>query len=423
MTPRLIFVLVAVGAAALVTSGCGNDVPAGAVAKVGDSTIDKAEFDKWLATATQGTAQGGAAAAPDPENDFEECAQSIVSQPVPQGSETPSEADARKQCKDQYEQLKDEVMQFLIQAQWVQQEAEEQGVEVTDAEVKRSFEDQKRQAFPKERDYQEFLESSGMSEEDILFRVRLDTLQNKLTQKITEDEGKVSDEEVEDYYEENKETFAQPERRDLNVVLTKTEERAEQALEELENGSSFRAVAREFSIDEASKSQGGKLPDVAKGQQERALDEAVFSAQRGELEGPVRTQFGYYVFEVTDVTPASQQSLEEAEETIKNLLRSQKQQEALDGFIKDFREEYKDKTDCADDYVIAECSNAPKDRTETGPASGGAPQTPAPQTGAPPTPGAPPTGAPPTGAPPTGAPPTGGAPPAAPPTAPAPAQP
>jgi len=418
MTLRLIVVLVAVGAAALVTSGCGSDVPAGAVAKVGDSTIDKAEFDKWLATATQGTAQGGAAASLDPENDFEECAQSIVSQPVPQGSEKPSEADARKQCKDQYEQLKDEVMQFLIQAQWVQQEAEEQGVEVTEAEVRRSFEDQKRQAFPKERDYQEFLESSGMSEEDILFRVRLDTLQNKLTQKITEDEGKVSDEEVGDYYEENKETFAQPERRDLNVVLTKTEERAEQALEELENGSSFRAVAREFSIDEASKSQGGKLPDVAKGQQERALDEAVFSAQRGELEGPVRTQFGYYVFEVTDVTPASQQSLEEAEETIKNLLRSQKQQEALDGFIKDFREEYKDKTDCADDYVIAECSNAPKDRTETGPASGGAPQTPAPQTGAPPTPGAPPTGAPPTGAPPTG-----GAPPAAPPTAPAPAQP
>ena len=49
MTLKLTFALVAVGGAALITSGCGNDVPAGAVAKVGDSTIEKSEFDKWLA--------------------------------------------------------------------------------------------------------------------------------------------------------------------------------------------------------------------------------------------------------------------------------------------------------------------------------------------------------------------------------------
>jgi foldase protein PrsA len=194
------------------------------------------------------------------------------------------------------------------------------------------------------------------------------------------------------------------------VVLTKTEGKAKDALEQLEDGDSFKAVSKEFSIDEASKAQGGKLPDVAKGQQEKALDEAVFSAEKGDLEGPVKTQFGYYVFRVADITPASQQSLEQAKETIKNLLRSQQQQEALDEFIKDFREEYKDKTDCDEDYLIPECSNAPREKTDTGPVSGGSPQAPAPQgTPTPPT-GAPPTGAPPTGAPPTGAPPTGGAP-------------
>ena len=368
----------------LIATGCGNDVPAGSVAKVDDSTIEKDEFDKWLATAAKGQAQGGAAAAPDPP-EFEKCAQAIVNQPLPQGSKKPSEAQARKQCEDQYDQLKNEVMQFLIQAEWVQQEAEAQGVEVSDAEVRRSFEDQKKQAFPKEKDYEEFLKTSGMTEEDILFRVKLDTLQTKLTQKITEDEGKVSDEDVEEYYDENKERFAQPERRDLNVVLTKTEEKANEAMQALEDGDSFKEVSKEFSIDEASKAQGGKLPDVAKGQQEKALDEAVFSAEKGELEGPVKTQFGYYVFEVSDITPASQQSLEQANETIKNLLRSQQQQEAIDEFIKDFREEYKDKTDCDEDYLIPECSNAPSEKTDTGPASGAAPVTPTPQ-GAPPTP-------------------------------------
>ena len=161
MTLKLTFALAAVGGAALITSGCGNDVPSGAVAKVGDSTIEKSEFDKWFATATKSATQGGAAAAPDPDDDFEKCAQAIVSQPVPQGSQKPSEEDARKQCKDQYEQLKDEVMQFLIQAEWVEQEAENQDVKVSDAEVERSLEDQKKQAFPKEKDYQEFLEDLG----------------------------------------------------------------------------------------------------------------------------------------------------------------------------------------------------------------------------------------------------------------------
>ena len=157
---KLSAALAALGSAALLTA-CGNDVPSGAVAKVGDSTIEKAEFDKWLATAAQGAAQGGQAAAPDPP-DFDKCAQAITSQPAPQGSDKPSEADAKKQCKDQYDQLKNEVMQFLIQSEWVQQEAEEQGVKVSDAEVRRSFEDQKKQAFPKDKDYQEFLKTSGM---------------------------------------------------------------------------------------------------------------------------------------------------------------------------------------------------------------------------------------------------------------------
>ena len=177
-------------------------------------------------------------------------------------------------------------MQFLIQAEWVQQEAEDRDVEVSDAQVKKSFEDQKKQAFPKEADYQKFLKSSGMSEEDILFRVKLDQLQTKLTQKVTKDKVKISDEDIEEYYEKNKKRFAQPERRDLNVVLTKTKAKADEAKSKLEGGESFKAVSKEYSIDEASKGQGGKLPDVSKGQQEKALDKAVFAAKKGQLEGP-----------------------------------------------------------------------------------------------------------------------------------------
>ena len=134
-----------------------------------------------------------------------------------------------------------------------------------------------------------------MSEEDILFRVKLDILQPKLTQKVTEGKTKVTDADIKAYYEKNKKRFAQPQRRDLNLVLTKTKAKADQAKKALESGKSFKAVAKKFSIDQASKAQGGKLPDVTKGQQDKAVDKAVFAAKKGQLLGPVKGQFGYDV--------------------------------------------------------------------------------------------------------------------------------
>ncbi len=375
---KLAAALLVSGAGAAALAGCGNDVPTGSVAKVGDATITKKEFDKWLRTAAISQAQGGQASIPDPP-DFRRCVAAKQKQPTPEGGEKPSAESLRKQCDQEFDRLKGDVMQFLIQAQWVQQEAEAQDVKVSSAEAKRAFDDQKKQAFPNDKAYRQFLESSGMSEEDIVFRVKLDTLQQKLTRKITEDEQKVSNEDIAEYYEKNKKRFAQPERRDLRVVLTKSRPKAAQAKRELSGGGSFRAVAKKYSIDEASKSQGGKLPNVAKGQQEKAFDRAIFQARKGRLQGPVKTQFGFYVFEVSEIKPSSQQSLDQSRETIRSLLTSQRQQKALDEFIKDFREEYKDKTNCAEDYRVAECENGPEEGADTGPASGGAPQPGPPQ--------------------------------------------
>ena len=360
-------------AAATVVAGCGNDVPSNSVAKVGDVAITKKEFDRWLKTDAK--QQGGQAAVPDPPK-FSKCVASLKKTPRPKGVPKQSDSALKKQCKQQYDQLKAEVMQFLIQAQWVEQEAEARGVKVTDAEVRRALEDQKKQAFPKEADYQKYLKQSGMSEQDILLRVKLDTLQTKLTQKVTEDKTKVTEADIKDYYDKNKKRFAQPERRDLQVVLTKNKAKADQAKQQLSSGKSFKEVAKKFSIDQASKAQGGKLPDFSKGQQDKALDKAVFGAKKGQLSGPVKTQFGFYVFKVTKIKKAAQQSLERAKETIRNVLRSQRESKALNAFIKDFREKYKDKTKCADDFRVAECKNGPKEKTQTGPATGGAPATP-----------------------------------------------
>jgi foldase protein PrsA len=373
ITLKILLPLALTGTSLAVLSACGNDVPPGAVAKVGDETITQDEFTKWLTAAVKSQAQGGAATVPDPP-DYSKCVAAKKKQPV-QGQSKQTDAALKKQCKSEYTTLKRQVMQFLIQASWVEQEADKQNINVSDKTVQASFEKQKKQAFPTDKAYQQFLKTSGMSEADILFRVKLSQLQEKLTKKVTNDAAKVSNADVEAYYDKNKKRFAQPERRDLHVVLTKTQDKANQARQALDSGTAWKDVAKQYSIDEASKAQGGKLASVAKGQQDKALEEAVFAAQKGDLKGPVKTQFGWYVFEVDKITPASQQSLEESRDAIKSLLEGQRKQKALDAFIKDFRDQYKDKTQCADDYRVAECSNAPKDEaTDTGPSQSAQPE-------------------------------------------------
>jgi foldase protein PrsA len=381
---------------ALALAACGGDnVPGNAVAKVDDTTIKKATFDHWLqiaAISSAGAAQG--ANAPKPQipdaPEFTTCvANKKKTQPKPaKGQPTPSDADLKAQCKQEYEGLRDQVMQLLIQNEWVSGEAKQQDIKLSDAEVKKAFDTQKKQSFPKEKDYQEFLKTSGFTEADVLFRVRLEQLSNKLREKIVKGKDKVTDEQIKTYYEKNKKRFAQPERRDLRIVLTRNKAKADQAKAALEGGDSWKSVAKEYSIDQASKDNGGQLLAVAKGQQEPSLDKAVFGAQKGQLTGPVKTQFGYYVFEVQKVTPASQQNQQQATQTIKGILASENQQKALDKFIKDFQKEWKEKTNCKKGFVTQDCKNAPKAKTTGATTPPGAqpnqpqqpPQQPAPQT-------------------------------------------
>ncbi len=394
-------------AGAIAVSGCGDDVPPNAVATVDGTPIKKAEFNHWLKAAAGSQAQpgGGAAAVPDAPK-FTKCIATKRAAQAPQGASKPTAKQAKEQCQQEYDGLKDQVMQFLISSQWIQKEANAQGVEASQGEIQKSFEEQKKQSFPKDEDYKKFLQTSGQTEADLKFRVKLDVLTNEIRKKITEDEGKVTDDDIKEYYDKNKKQFGTPESRDLLVVLTENKADADKAKQALEDGQDFNDVAKRYSIDDASKQQGGKLAGVTKGQQEKALDEAVFKAKKGVVVGPVKTQFGYYVFEVEKVKPATQQPLAKAKDSIRNLLKSQGEQKALDDFVKDFQKKYKDETKCAKGFVIEDCDNAPKPKDQ--PASGGAPQG-GPAPGGPQAPG----GATPQGVPPGGAPvpvPQGGAP-------------
>ena len=347
---------------AAIVAGCGDEggIPGNAVAEVDGTPIERTEYDHWLNVAAKSSGAPNAAVPKPPE--FTECvAQAKKTQAKPaEGQPKLTDQQLKDQCKQQYEQLRDQVLGLLISFEWIEREAADQGVKVTDEEVNKSFEEQKKQTFPKDADYQKFLKDSGQTEEDVRMRVRLDLLSNKIRDKVIKGKDQVSEQQITDYYNKNKERFAQPERRDLSIVLTKTEAKANEAKQALQDGESFKSVAKEYSTDDASKAQGGKLPAVAKGQQEKAFDDAIFAADKGKITGPVKTQFGFYVFKVDKIVEASQQTRDEAKETIKQLLASQNQQKALDAYVKDFRKRWKEQTDCREGFVTQDCKNAPK---------------------------------------------------------------
>jgi foldase protein PrsA len=121
-------------------------------------------------------------------------------------------------------------------------------------------------------------------------------------------------------------------------------------------------VAKRVSIDPTSKADGGLLKEVVKGEEEKALDTAIFSTKIGVLSGPINTPFGYYVFEVLTTTPGTQRTLAQVQSTIKEQLTATAQQQALSKFVKGFKKKWLAKTECRSGYVVADCKayKAPK---------------------------------------------------------------
>ena len=358
---RIALSLTAVAGVGATFAACGG-VPGNAVATVDGEAIEKSDFTHWMTVAAKSTGQANAAV-PDPEAGYAKCiAAKRKATPAPaKGQPKVTDAQLKTQCTQEYEQLRNQVLQLLISFKWIQSEAD-------DAWTSRSRTPRSRSPSPsrrsspsrRKRTTRSSSSTSGQTEADILQRVKLDLLSNKIRDKVVKGKDTVSDKAIADFYNKNKARFAQPEKRDLRVVLTKGKAEADKAKAALDSGESWTKVAKKYSIDDTSKASGGKLPAQAKGTLDKELDDAVFSAKKGELVGPVKTQYGYYVFTVTDVTEASQQTLAEAKETIKQTLQSQNQQKALDTFVKDFTKRWKEKTECSEGYKTSDCKNGPK---------------------------------------------------------------
>lgn len=379
-TLRILLALGAFFVAATVLAACGsssdNSVPSDAVANVDGTPITKADYEKWATITVKGSAQGAAVAIPDPPT-YTKCIATLRRQSRPaRGQPAPTDVTLRAQCRQQNEQIVQQTMGTLIQNAWIEKEAKEQGVTVSDADVQRQLAATKRQSFPTEKAYQRFLKQSGMTDADVLERVRIQALATALTRKIQNSAAPVTDAQIQSYYNRNRAQFAVPERRDVELILTRNQAQANAAKSAVEGGTSWAAAARQYSTDAASKATGGLQRGVSQGQQDRALDEATFSSKKGVIVGPVRGQFGYYVVRVKSITPARQTPLAEARAQIRALLQQQGTQQKMTTFVRDFQNRWRGKTNCREGFVVQLCKNAPVIRTTstaatTPPASGG----------------------------------------------------
>jgi foldase protein PrsA len=346
-------------------SACGGGIPGDAVVNVGGNAITKTAFQHWMSVAASSSAltSGEKPVIPEPPRYTACIAHLAATAPKPaKGQKAPTTAQLKSQCEQQYKSLQSEVLSFLISSQWVLSEASSLGVSLSDSQVHKEFVKIKSAQFPKAAEFEKFLQTSGQSVSDLLLRVKLNLLSSKIQKQVVKDKGTVTEAQITKYYNENKSRYGTPEKRNVRIVLTKTEAAAASAKKEIESSKNFAAVAKKDSIDPTSKTNGGLLTEVVKGEEEKALDEAIFKASKGVLGGPVKTPFGYYVYEVVSVTAGTQQALSQVKSTIKQQLVATSQQKALSAFVKNFKKKWQGKTECRSEYMVADCKGykAPK---------------------------------------------------------------
>ncbi len=267
-TRRSIGALCAFFVVAAAAVGCGgDDVPGNAVATVNGTAVTRSDFDHWMTVFAKSSAsqaqQGGSSTTtstvPDPP-DYAACVKAKRAAAAKTKSKArPTDAQLKKQCATEYTTLRDQALGLLIASKWLEGEATDQGIKVTPAEVTKSIDTQRKEQYPKEADFQKALKDAGFTMEDLRFQTRLQQLQEKLVAKISKGAKAPTAQQISAYYEKNKSQFGSAETRDLHIVLTKDKATAEKAKQAIEGGDSWSSVAKKYSTDDASKSQGGKL--------------------------------------------------------------------------------------------------------------------------------------------------------------------
>jgi peptidyl-prolyl cis-trans isomerase C len=146
-----------------------------------------------------------------------------------------------------------------------------------------------------------------------------------------EGEGKVTEKEIRDFYKQNQKSFIN-EKISARHILLKSKKEAEAVLKEINAGGDFAKLAASKSIG-PSGPKGGDLGSFGRGQMVPEFEKTAFALKKGEVGGPVRTQFGYHIIKVTERKGKEPVPIEKVMPQIRESLIGQK----LEAYIKNLR--------------------------------------------------------------------------------------
>jgi foldase protein PrsA len=347
-----------VAIATIAASGCGDDdegapaLPAGTVAKVGKGVVTKARFEAELDNIAFSSGVRGKPLGYHPL-DIDACVaanRKVTGRPADE---------LEPGCEQDSEQFRIRALQGALQAEWLRQTAEELRVRPPKSEVRAALDRQKYARFRTAAGYRKFLRTARLTDREFQAIVQTQTLTQFLTGAIANRADEPSVQDVRDYYNSHREQFAEPERRDLRLVLARSKAHAERAKQALRGGASWETVAKRYSIDPDTRKRGGELRRHARSRTTEDLDAAAFNAPAGVLQGPLEAQFGWYVFEVRRIVAAHQRPFRRVENDITTDIFLKRREAEKRRFSRRWSVRYRRRTVCAEDYVIAECANGP----------------------------------------------------------------
>jgi foldase protein PrsA len=298
---------------ALVAAGCGggsDKVPDDAVAVVDGQTVSKSDFNALIDQARK--------------------------------SYKTQKREFPKAGSQEYQTLKNQAVQFLVQRVEFEQQAEDLDIEVTDKQVDARLAQIKKQYFGGDaKKYEKQLKDQGLTDKQVRSDIRAQIVSEQIFNKVTKD-AKVDDKAIADYYEKNKAQYSQPESREVRHILVKTRAQADDIYQQLKDGADFSVLAKKYSQDTGSKSTGGKLT-ISKGQTVAPFDQTAFLLKNNVISRPVKTEFGFHIIQpLADAKPAKVTPLKEVKESIRQQLQQTKKNEAMTKWVDDLKKDYED---------------------------------------------------------------------------------
>jgi len=240
----------------------------------------------------------------------------------------------------EYEQLKGQAITYLIQRAEYAQEADAMGIKISDSDVDKRIEQLKKQYYAgSESKYEKTLKQQGLTQDQAKEEVRASLIAEAVFKKVT-DKVNVSQSDIKAYYVSHKSQYIQPQSREVRHILVTKKALAETLWSKLKAGASFAALAKKYSKDPGSASNGGKLT-ISKGQTVAEFDKTAFDLKKGELSPPIHTQYGYHIIQaLSAVKPAQTTSLSKVQASIKQQLEQQQKNDLMTKWVDQKKKSY-----------------------------------------------------------------------------------